>query len=253
MATRHGLALCLTLAIGACREPDPMPMDFVRALEECPAGMETCVILHGPVGRLGARNRWSSDGAQFVEIEATVVGRLDGGHWRPIELRLRASEPAFEDEDFATFAALGPDKIATTHGVLELLPGALRLGTPSNFLLIDPRTRLSRWIYGPNFDWAHWMQEHREDLPWLGFVDDRNPVWIVGRRCLRMAALGDFVRLAPESCRRAEFHMVEDDEAFGIDAFVEASGHDPEWLDPYTYRVGGAPFYIRFARRPDPS
>jgi hypothetical protein len=243
----------LTLAIGACGDPSPLPMDFVRALEECPIGVETCVVLHGPVNALGARNRWSGDRAQFVEVETTVVGRLGGGHWRPIELRFRAFEPAFEDGDFATFAAFGPDKIATTHGALELLPGALRLGNPANFLLVDPRTRVSRLVYGPNFDWAHWMPEHRPAMPWLAFVDGLDPVWIVGGRCLRMVGSGDFTRLASDSCRRAEFHMVEDDEAFAIDALVEASGYDPETLDPYTYRVGGAPFYIRFARRPDPS
>lgn len=243
------------LAVAGCVPATPLPLDFVRALEKCPASIETCVpLIASYTDKDPAIIRITHDETRVTDVRRVIVGRLNGGAPQPIELRFRSPEAALMDDDYGTFAAIGADTILTTHGPLELPAGSLNLIFRESFLLIDTTNDQARWVPAPGFFYWHAaLPTEPPDELWLAFDAHGETVWRRNGRCYRLPPAGLFVALPAETCRPVALRELPENEALAVNARIEAQGFDPDLLDSSVYRIEGMPYLLRFGFPPDAS
>jgi len=234
------------LAVAGCAPIATSPI-VVRALEECPTSIETCVQLSATyTDNDPAIDRIFDDETRVTDVRRNIIGRLNGGAPQPIELRFRSPEAGLMPDDLGTFAAVGANTILTTHGPLELPAGSLTLIVENSFVLINATDGRARRIAGPELFWQpNWPPESPGEF-WPSFDANDNLVWISGTGCFRLSTSGPFVALPRTLCRPAILHALTDAEAQPIKAAMDAQGFDATGFAFDVYRIEGMPYYLRF-------
>lgn len=256
MKMRHGLAMAALLVLAACKDPPPLPMDFVRALAECPRRETNCVSL---IGYFTEASYWASIHAGDktdasieagygggADVRVSTIGRLNGGHLRRLELRYKGSEDIILGEYVATFAALGPHTILTTHGPIEVMPNSLTLGGDTGFLLIDTRDGSVRRHAGPSFWWRPPPGEEFFGRFRPAFAGDGEIVWLLGEKCLRLNGSARFATLPRGSCRAFQLEKIDDDSSMAHFGALERAGIGDDVTDGPFLRIVGTPYVMRF-------